>query len=177
MFYAYNGATPRLGKGVFVAEGAVVVGDVQVGDHSSIWFNSVVRGDVYPIRIGSRTNIQDNSVLHVTGGRWSLEVGDEVTVGHRVVLHGCTVCDKVLIGIGAVVLDGARIGSGSIVGAGSVVPPGFEVPEGTLVMGVPAKVRREVTPEELEAIVRSAENYVTHAARYMSGDVRMVDSV
>jgi len=166
MILPYSGVLPRLGKGVWVAESALVIGDVEIGDESSVWFQSVVRGDVNPIRIGERTNIQDGCILHVTSGAWPLNIGDNVTAGHRVVLHGCTVEDNALIGIGAIVLDGAVIRSNSMVGAGSVVAPGFEVPEGVLVVGVPARVKRKLRPQELETISASAANYVRYARSY-----------
>jgi carbonic anhydrase/acetyltransferase-like protein (isoleucine patch superfamily) len=145
---------------------AVVVGDVEIGADSSLWFGTVVRGDVNFIRIGARTNVQDHSVLHVTGGTHPTVVGDEVTVGHRVTLHGCTVGDRALVGIGAIVLDGATVGEESMVGAGSLVAPGFAVPPRTLVLGAPARVRRPLTAEEIEHLARSAERYVENARRY-----------
>jgi carbonic anhydrase/acetyltransferase-like protein (isoleucine patch superfamily) len=162
----FGGRTPVLHGSAFVADGAVVLGDVEIGEHSSIWFGTVVRGDVNSIRIGARTNIQDLSVLHVTSKTHPTVVGDEVTVGHRVVLHGCTVKDRCLIGIGSVVMDGAVVGPESVVGAGALVPPGMVVPPRTLVMGAPAKVKRELTAEEVDALRRSADNYVDYAARY-----------
>lgn len=164
----FGGRTPILHASAFVADGAVVLGDVEIGEHSSIWFGTVVRGDVNFIRIGARTNIQDLSVLHVTSKTHPTVVGDEVTVGHRVVLHGCTVKDRCLIGIGSVVMDGAVIGPESVVGAGALVPPGMVVPPRTLVMGAPAKVKRELTAEEVVALRRSADNYVDYAARYLA---------
>lgn len=166
MLLAFNSSYPRLGRDVFIAESAQVIGDVEIGDESSIWFGAVVRGDVNYIRIGKRTNIQDCSVLHVTSGQWPLIIGDNVTAGHRVVLHGCTIGDNVLVGIGAIVLDGAVVGSTSIIGAGSVVAPSSSVPSGTLVMGVPARVKRELKPEEIELIARSASNYVKYSKSY-----------
>jgi carbonic anhydrase/acetyltransferase-like protein (isoleucine patch superfamily) len=164
----FGGRTPVLHASAFVADGAVVLGDVEIGEHSSIWFGTVVRGDVNSIRIGARTNIQDLSVLHVTSKTHPTVVGDEVTVGHRVVLHGCTVKDRCLIGIGSVVMDGAVVGPESVVGAGALVPPGMVVPPRTLVMGAPAKVKRELTAEEVDALRRSADNYVDYAARYQA---------
>jgi carbonic anhydrase/acetyltransferase-like protein (isoleucine patch superfamily) len=163
---SFSNSYPRLGRDVFIAESAHVIGDVEIGDESSIWFGAVVRGDVNHIRIGKRTNIQDCSVLHVTSGQWPLIIGDNVTAGHRVVLHGCTIGDNVIVGIGAVVLDGAVVESTSIIGAGSVVAPGTTVPSGTLVMGVPARVKRELKPEEIERIAMSANNYVKYSKSY-----------
>jgi carbonic anhydrase/acetyltransferase-like protein (isoleucine patch superfamily) len=164
----FGGKTPIVHPSAFLADGAVVLGDVEVGERSSIWFGCVVRGDVNHVRIGARTNIQDLTVLHVTSKTHPTLVGDEVTVGHRVVLHGCTIKDRCLVGIGAVVMDGAIVGPEAVVGAGALVPPGMVVPPRTLVMGSPAKVKRDLTVEELEALRRSADNYVEYAARYVA---------
>jgi len=166
---AYGGRAPRLHPTAFVAETGVVVGDVELGDGASIWFGTVVRGDVNHVRIGARTNLQDLTVVHVTGGKHPTIVGDDVTVGHRAVLHGCTVHDRCLIGIGAVVLDGAVVGPDAMVGAGALVPPGMVVPPGTLVLGSPAKVKRALTPEELAFFRSSAERYAGYAAEYRKG--------
>jgi carbonic anhydrase/acetyltransferase-like protein (isoleucine patch superfamily) len=162
----FGGKAPRLDPTAFVVEGAAVVGDVELGPESSIWFGAVVRGDVNSIRIGARTNIQDQSVVHVTGKTHPTVLGDDVTVGHRVVLHGCTVKDRCLIGIGAVVLDGAVVGEESIVGAGALVPPGLVVPPRTLVLGAPARVKRPLTPEEIAFFLVSAQNYAGYARQY-----------
>jgi len=164
----YAGVEPRLHETAFVAEGALVVGDVEVGERSSIWFGSILRGDVNAIRIGARTNIQDLSVVHVTSHTHPTVVGDDVTVGHRVTLHGCTVRDRCLIGIGAVVMDGAVIGPDAMVGAGALVPPGMVVPPRTLALGSPARVQRELTPEEIAFFRRSAESYAGYAERYQA---------
>lgn len=164
----FGGKTPAVHPTAFVAEGAVVIGDVEVGEHASIWFGCAVRGDVNHVRIGARTNIQDLTVLHVTSRTHPTLVGNEVTVGHRVVLHGCTIKDRCLVGIGSVVMDGAVVGPESVVGAGALVPPGMVVPPRTLVMGAPAKVKRDLTVEEIEALRRSADNYVEYAARYVA---------
>ena len=163
---AYGGTLPRLAPTAWVAPGAVVVGDVEIGEGSSIWFQSVVRGDVNRIRIGARTNVQDHSTVHVTGGTHPTAIGDDVTVGHRVVLHGCTVKDRCLVGIGAIVLDGAVIEEEAMVGAGALVPPGMIVPSGTLVLGAPAKVKRPLTAEERAFFRASAARYAGYAARY-----------
>lgn len=160
--------SPSVHASAFVAPGAVVVGDVEVGERSSIWFGCVLRGDVNAIRIGARTNVQDLTTIHVTSRTHPTVVGDEVTIGHRVVLHGCTVKDRCLVGIGSVVMDGAVVGPEAVVGAGALVPPGMVVPPRTLVMGSPAKVKRDLAPEEIEALRRSAENYVEYAARYVA---------
>ncbi len=165
---AYRESYPRLGEDVFIAPGAWLIGDVMIGDRSSVWFNTVVRGDVHYVRIGSETNIQDNCTLHVTGGKFALELGSRITVGHRAVVHGCVVEDECLIGIGAVVLDGARIGKGSMVAAGAVVTPGFVAPPDSLVMGAPGKVVREISEEERRLMVESAAHYVELSAEYLN---------
>lgn len=150
---------PRIHEQAVVARGAVVLGDVTVGADSSIWYNAVVRGDVQSITIGAGTNIQDNAVLHVDADS-PLNIGDRVTVGHGAILHGCTVEDGALIGMGAIVMNGARIGKNSIVAAGALVTQHTVIPEGSLVMGNPAKIRRSVTEEEIESSLRNAENYI-----------------
>lgn len=166
---AYAGRAPRIDATAWIADDATVVGDVTLGPGASLWFGVVVRGDVHHVRIGARTNVQDLSVVHVTGGTHPTVIGEEVTVGHRVVLHGCTVHDRCLIGIGAVVLDGAEIGPEAMVGAGSLVPPGMRVPPRTLVMGTPARVKRPLTDEEVAHLRESADHYVGYADRYRRG--------
>lgn len=158
-FMNYQGNRPDLGDGVFLAPGSRVIGRVQIGRDSSVFYNSVVRGDVNGIVIGSRTNIQDNCTLHVTG-RSGLSVGDGVTVGHNAILHGCTVGDNVLVGMGAIILDDAVIGEDSIVAAGSLVPPGKHYPPGSLIMGSPAAVIRPLRDDERERNRASAAHYV-----------------
>ncbi|HMQ69503.1 MAG TPA: gamma carbonic anhydrase family protein [Ignavibacteria bacterium] len=167
MLLPFKDKFPQLGKGVFIADTAVLIGDLVISDESSVWFNAVIRGDVNHIRIGSRTNIQDGSVLHVTNGKYPLNIGNEVTVGHNATVHGCTVKDNVLIGMGAVVLDNSVINTNSIVGAGSVIKENFEVPEGVLVAGVPAKIIRDITEEEIIKITQSATGYVGYSREYM----------
>jgi carbonic anhydrase/acetyltransferase-like protein (isoleucine patch superfamily) len=162
----YNGITPTIHKTVFLTEGVRIIGDVEIGEDSSVWYNSVIRGDVNFIRIGKRTNIQDLSMLHVTYNKYPLVVGDNVTVGHSAVLHGTTIGNCVLIGMGARVLDRSNIGDYSLVAAGAVVREGFVVPEGTLVAGVPAKIIRELTNEERTRLEESAANYIRYAAEY-----------
>ena len=156
---ALDGKTPRLGSRVFVADGAVLVGDVELGDDSSVFYNAVLRGDLAPIRIGKRTNIQDNVTVHVSTGM-GVVVGDEVTVGHNAVLHACTIDDNVMVGMGAIVMDGAHIKKNCIVGAGAIVTQGKEFPENSLVLGAPAHVVRELTTEELEGGRGGVERYV-----------------
>lgn len=166
MLKPYKGKWPSLGEGVFIEESAQVVGDVSIGKDSSIWFNAVVRGDVHHIKIGERTNVQDNCTLHVTKDTYPLIIGDDITIGHNVVLHGCTVKDRCLIGMGAIVLDNAEIGEDSIVGAGALVTEGMKVPPGSLVLGIPAKVARELKPEEKARIKKSALNYIEYSKNY-----------
>jgi carbonic anhydrase/acetyltransferase-like protein (isoleucine patch superfamily) len=166
MIRAYRGNIPRIAASAYIDPSAQVIGDVVVGERSSIWPNVTARGDVNSIRIGSETNIQDNSVLHCDAGLYPLQIGNRVTVGHLAMLHGCTIEDECMIGIAAVVLNGARIGKGSVVAAGAVVPEGAEVPPHSLVMGVPAKVKRPVTEEERERFSQNARHYVEAAQIY-----------
>jgi len=163
---SFEGKEPLIGDGVFVAPGAFVLGEVQIGKDSSVFFNSVVRGDVNSIVIGSETNVQDNCMLHVSSA-YSLEVGNGVTIGHNAVVHGCSVGDNVMIGIGAIVLDGAVIGKDSIVAAGSLVPPGKVYPPGSMIMGSPAKVTRDLTPEDKAFITRTGEGYIKLKDKYL----------
>ena len=172
MIAAYAGHAPRLDPSAYVVENATVIGDVVIGPESSIWFGAVVRGDIHPIRIGARTNVQDNATLHVVGGKFGTTLGDGVTVGHNAVVHGCTIEDGVLIGMGAIVLDDARIGAESLIAAGALVPPGTRVPPRSLVLGSPGKVVRPVSDDELERIRTSASNYVGYAKRYRDEGVR-----
>ena len=166
MIRGFRGQRPTVDPSAYVAETATVVGDVHIGARSSVWFGTVVRGDVNHVRIGARSNVQDNSVVHVTGGTHPTVVGEDVTVGHRAVLHGCTVHDRCLIGIGAIVLDGAEIGPDAMVGAGALVPPGMKVPPRTLVLGTPARVVRPLTDAELDHLRASAAHYVEYADAY-----------
>lgn len=168
MIRTFQGIRPTIAKSAYIEETAVVVGDVVIGEESSVWFNSVVRGDVHYIRIGNRTNVQDLCMLHVTRDTHPLIVGDEVTIGHHVVLHGCTVKDRVLIGMGAIIMDGAVIGEDCIVGAGALVTERTLVPPGSLILGSPAKVKRPVTEQELAWIRESARNYIDYASQYMA---------
>jgi carbonic anhydrase/acetyltransferase-like protein (isoleucine patch superfamily) len=163
----FSGEVPRVHASVFVAGSALVIGDVEIGAQSSVWFGTVVRGDVNSIRIGARTNVQDQSVIHVTGQTHPTVLGDDVTVGHRVTLHGCTIGDRCLIGIGSIVLDGARVEPDSMVGAGALVAPGTVIPSGMLALGAPARVKRPLTPEELARLRDSAERYARLAEAYL----------
>ena len=149
-----------MGRDVFLAPSATVIGDIQAGNDVSFWYGVVARGDVNWIRIGNGTNIQDGSVLHVTTDKFPLTIGDRVSVGHGAIMHGFTIGDDCLIGIGAAVLDGASIGSGTIVAAGALVPEGAKIPDGSLVLGIPAKIVRPVTGEERKRIFHTAERYI-----------------
>jgi carbonic anhydrase/acetyltransferase-like protein (isoleucine patch superfamily) len=151
---------PQVHPTVFIAADANVIGDVEIGEDSSVWFGAVVRGDVNYIRIGARTNIQDHSVLHVTTDTHPTILEDDITVGHRVTLHGCHVASGCLIGIGSTVLDGARIGARSLVAAGSLITPGTIIPPRSLVMGSPGRVKRELTDAELDGISRNCQSYL-----------------
>jgi len=155
----YRGIHPRLAASVFTAPSASIVGDVEVGEESSIWYGAVLRGDVMPIRIGARTSIQDNSVVHATGGWHDATVGDDCTVGHGVILHGCRVGHRVLVGMGSIVLDAAEIGDDVMIGAGSLVTARAKIPAGVLALGRPAKVIRELTSEERERILEASSLY------------------
>jgi gamma-carbonic anhydrase len=165
MIRSFRGIAPRVAASAYVDPSAELIGDVTVGERSSIWPNTSLRGDSGPITIGSETSIQDNCALHEDEG-FPLTVGDRVTVGHSVTLHGCTIEDDSLIGIGATILNGARIGKGAVVAAGSLVPEMMEVPAATLVMGVPAKPRRAVSPEEHERFAEGVKHYVEKAQIY-----------
>jgi carbonic anhydrase/acetyltransferase-like protein (isoleucine patch superfamily) len=158
---------PRIHPSVYIAEGALVIGDVEIGADASIWFHAILRGDINGIRIGERTNVQDGSVLHVTH-EYMVVLGSDITVGHRAILHGCTVHEECLIGMGSIVLDNARVGPSAMVAAGAVVRENFVVPEGTLAAGVPARIIRDLTPEERELLRASAGRYVTYARTYRS---------
>lgn len=169
MITAYKGVIPRIAATAFVAEGARIIGDVHIGEHSSVWFNCVLRGDCYHIRIGDSTNIQDGTVIHVTQGTYATIIGNRVTVGHSAVLHGCTVRDRCLIGIGAIVLDDVEIGEESFIASGSLVTPGTVIPPRSMVMGAPAKVRRQVTDAEVERIDSHWQHYVEYKNEYLRG--------
>jgi gamma-carbonic anhydrase len=163
---SYRGMSPAIHESVFLADGSVVIGDVQIGAHCSIWFNAVVRGDVCPIRIGEKTNVQDNSTLHVTHDTGPLTIGSNVTIGHGALVHACTVQDNALIGMGAILLDHCVIESWAFVAAGSLVKQGFIAPSGMLIAGVPAKIVRPLTDKERKNIAESAENYMRYVANY-----------
>jgi carbonic anhydrase/acetyltransferase-like protein (isoleucine patch superfamily) len=166
MIRSYRGRTPQIPASAYIDPEAVIIGDVTIGEHSSVWPCVVIRGDVHWIRIGARTNIQDGSVLHVMKDEHPLQLGDAVTVGHGVILHGCTIESRVLIGMGSIVLNGAKIGAGSIVAAGTLVPQGTVVPPGSLFMGHPGKLRRALTPEDQASIDAYAARYVEYSETY-----------
>ncbi len=157
---------------MWVAPNATVIGDVELGDDASVWFACVLRGDVFPIRIGRRTNVQDGTVIHVTGGSFATRVGDDVTVGHLALLHGCTVGDGVLVGMGSVVLDGAVLEDGSMLGAGSLLAPGARVPAGKLAMGRPARVVRDLTDEDRRRATDAGRLYLEYKETFASGAVK-----
>jgi len=159
----FLGKKPRLGKGVYIARGAAVLGDVTIGDYSSVWYNAVVRGDINRIAIGHHTNIQDNAVLHLADDFPCL-VGSYVTVGHSAIVHACTLGDEVLVGMAAVILDGAVVGKQSLIGAKALVTQGMKIPPGSLVLGAPAKIIRALTREERSGLKMWAEKYVHNAA-------------
>ncbi len=162
----FRGDRPRVASSAFVAENAALIGRVEVGEEASIWYGAVLRGDILPIRVGARTSIQDQCVLHTTTDWAPTEVGEEVTVGHGAILHGCHIAPRVLVGMGSIVMDGARIDSDVILGAGSLVPPRAEIPSGVLALGRPARVVRALRPEERAQIREAAEEYVRKAAVY-----------
>ena len=166
MIRSYQGRKPQIAASAYIDEAAVLIGDVTIGEHASIWPGVVIRGDVHYIRIGARTNVQDGSVLHVMRDEWPLILGDGVTVGHGVILHGCTIESRCLIGMGSIILNGAKIGAGSIVAAGTLVPERTQVPPGSLFMGHPGKLRRTLAPEEQETIDAYAQRYVEYKETY-----------
>lgn len=166
MIRSYKGRMPKIAATAYVDAAATVIGDVTIGEESSVWPGVVIRGDVHYIRIGARTNVQDGSVLHVMRDEWPLILGDNVTVGHGVVLHGCTIESRCLIGMGCIILNGAKIGTGSIVAAGTLVPERTEVSPGSLFMGHPGKFRRALTPPDQGTIDAYAQRYVEYKETY-----------
>jgi len=166
MIRAFRGKTPQIDPSAFVADNATIIGEVTLGARSSVWFGAVLRGDVFHIRIGEDTSIQDNSVIHVTHDQYATVVGSKVTVGHSVTLHGCTVGDQCIVGMGAIILDQAVIGDRCIVGAGALVTPGTKIPAGHLAVGSPARVKRPLTEDELSWLSASALHYVELVKQY-----------
>jgi carbonic anhydrase/acetyltransferase-like protein (isoleucine patch superfamily) len=166
MIRPYRGVYPKIAASCYLDPSAQLIGDIEIGERSSVWCNATIRGDVNYIRIGEESNVQDNSVIHVEHDVYPTIIGNRVTVGHSVTLHGCVIEDDCLIGIGAIVLNGARIGQGSVIAAGALVPERMQIPAGSMVMGVPAKVKREITPEERERFRENAQNYVRYRQTY-----------
>jgi carbonic anhydrase/acetyltransferase-like protein (isoleucine patch superfamily) len=160
--FPYKNLLPKLHETVFLASGVKIIGDVEIGPRSSVWYNSVIRGDIHYIKIGTDTNIQDCSMLHVTHDTYPVNIGNKVTVGHSVKLHGCTINDLCLIGIGAVLLDGSIVEENAMVAAGAVVAPGFVVPSRKLVAGVPAKIVRDLTKREIDEFEITAQKYIDY---------------
>ncbi len=161
--YELAGVRPVIGRDVFVADNATVIGDVHLGDEAGVWFGAVLRGDYFPIRIGARSNVQDNAVVHITAGKAATTIGEDVTIGHSAVIHGCTIGNRCLVGMGSIVLDGAVVGDDCFIAAGSLVTPGTVIPPRSFVMGRPAKVVRPVREQDREAIADGARLYVGYA--------------
>jgi carbonic anhydrase/acetyltransferase-like protein (isoleucine patch superfamily) len=156
---SFNGKLPKIHESVYISENVSIIGDVEIGENSSVWFGAVIRGDVCNVKIGNNSNIQENAVIHVNYNMPSI-IGDFVTVGHSAIIHGATIGDFVIVGMGAIVLDGAKVGKNVIIAAGSLVPPRMEIPDGVMVMGVPAKIVRTLRDEEIEHIKKNALDYV-----------------
>lgn len=165
--YPYKGVLPRVHETAFVAPSADLIGDIEIGEQSSIWFGTVMRGDVMPLRVGKRTSIQDNSSVHATGGWHDTIVGDDCVVGHAVVLHGCTIGNRVLVGMGSIILDAAEIGDDVVIGAGSLVTARSQIPSGCLAIGRPAKPVRELNDNDRLSISEGARIYVEKTAEYL----------
>lgn len=166
MIRSFKGKAPAIHPSCFIEDSAQLIGDIEIGEGSSIWFNTVVRGDVNIIRIGKRTNIQDLCMVHVLKDRFGAFIGDDVTVGHHVVLHGCRVGHRVLIGMGAVLMDDVEVGDDCVIAAGALLTPGTKIPAGSLAVGSPAKVKRPITDDERGWLKTSAENYVGYAQEH-----------
>ncbi len=170
MIKPFKSIHPKVHETAYIAEDAVIIGDVEIGEDSSIWFGSIIRGDVNFIRIGARTNIQDGTIIHVSSKTHSTVLEDEITVGHRVILHGCYVESGSLVGMGAILMDGVRVGRNSLVAAGSLLTPGTQIPPNSLAMGSPARVKRELTADELAYLDKSWRNYVELKDYYLTAD-------
>src|SRR5688500_10870880 len=167
MLRQYKGMSPRIDPGAYIDQSAQIIGDVEIGAEASVWMNAVVRGDVHWIRIGARSNIQDNTVVHVMNGTHPTTIGGDVTIGHAAVVHGCTIGDRVLIGMGAILLNGVTIGGDSIVAAGTLVTEETTIPPRSLVMGSPGKVKRQLSDAEVASILQYSERYVSYRLDYM----------
>jgi carbonic anhydrase/acetyltransferase-like protein (isoleucine patch superfamily) len=172
MIRTFRGRTPQIASSAYVDPQAIVIGDVVIGEESSVWPCAVLRADYNSIRIGARSSVQDNSVFHIEGGQYALTVGSNVTIGHRVILHGCTVESDCLIGMGSILLNGCKIGAGSLIAAGTLITEGTEIPPGSLVMGAPGKIRRLVNDAERQFIARSADHYVTFTRDFRAENYR-----
>ena len=168
MIKQFENKQPQLGKNVYISENAAVIGEVMLGNEVNIWFGAVVRGDMHYIKIESRSNVQDNAVVHVTTAVSPTNIGSGVTIGHGAIIHGCTIEDNCLIGMGSIVMDDAVIGAGSLLGAGTLIPPNMKVPPKSLVVGIPGKVVREVRKEEYEMIIDRPGEYIELASVYLS---------
>ena len=168
MIKQFEDKHPQLGHDVYISENAMVIGEVTLGDKVSIWFGAVIRGDMHYVKIGNRTNIQDNSVVHVTTAVSPTTIGENVTVGHSAIIHGCTIGDDCLIGMGAILMDDAVIGVGSLIGAGALIPPNMIIPPNSLVVGSPGKVVREVKTVETQMILDRPQEYIDLAAIYLN---------
>ena len=168
MIKQFKDKHPKLGHDVYISENAMVIGEVTLGDKVNIWFGAVIRGDMHYIKIGNRTNIQDNSVVHVTTAVSPTTIGANVTVGHGAIIHGCTIGNDCLIGMGAILMDDAVIGAGSLIGAGALIPPNMIIPENSLVVGSPGKVVRDVKTAEKEIILERPQEYIDLAAIYLN---------
>ncbi len=173
MIRPFSQVRPLIHESAYVADDAIIIGDVEIGEDSSVWFGSIIRGDVNFIRIGARTNIQDGTIVHVSSKTHSTVLEDEITVGHRVTLHGCHVESGCLIGIGSILMDGVRVGARSLVGAGSLLTPGTQIPPRSLVLGSPARVKRELTDDELVYLDRSWRNYVDLKRHYEKDQLKI----
>lgn len=174
MIYAYNERIPAIDESSYVAENATVIGDVVLGAQASVWFGVVLRGDIEPIQVGARSNIQDNSVAHTSNG-YPVILGDDVTVGHKVTLHGCKIGNNCLIGMGAILLDGCEIGDNCFIGAGALVKQGQKIPDGSLVVGSPARVIRKLTQDDFKNIRRFSNRYVELVEAYTNGALRPIE--
>ena len=166
MIKSFKNKSPIIPSSCYISESVDIIGDVELGEHVSIWFGTVVRGDMHSIKIGERSNIQDNSVIHVTTDISPTTIGKEVTIGHNAIVHGATIKDRCLIGMGSIIMDDAIVGEGSIIGAGAVVPPNMEIPPRSLVVGLPGKIVRQTTDEEFEMIIERAQHYIDFALEY-----------
>jgi len=167
MIKEFQNKSPILGKNVYISDTATIIGDVTLNDDVNIWFGAVLRGDMHYIKVGSRTNIQDNAVVHVTTGISPTYIGKGVTIGHSAIIHGCKINDDCMIGMGAIIMDDAIVGAGSLIGAGSLVPPNMEIPEKSLVVGVPGKIIRKITDEEYKMIIERPQEYIDLSKLYI----------